>query len=65
MAPRPHAPPGEPTLPFQLELLKLQMSFFVGCGEVKLCLLLYVIILIMLNNFFQNASLWFREDFSW
>lgn len=41
------------------------MNFFVGCGEVKLCLLLYVIVLTMLNNFFQNASLWFREDLSW
>lgn len=56
----PHSPPRGPavmSLPFQLELLKLQMNFFVGCGEVKLCLLLYIIILIMLNNFFQKAFL--------
>lgn len=52
-------------LPFQREFPELQMNFFVGCGEVRLCLLLYVIVLIMLNNFFQNASLWFIEDFSW
>lgn len=57
-------PPGW-ALPFQLEFLKLQMNFFVGCGEVKLCLLLYIIVLIMLNNFFQTASLWFTEALSW
>lgn len=39
------------------------MNFFVGCGEVRLCLLLYVIVLIMLNNFFQNASLVYRRLF--
>ena len=70
-APCPHSPlpclenPPPWALPFQLEFLKLQMNLFVGYGEVKLCLLLYIIVLIMLNNFFQTASLCFTEDISW
>lgn len=70
-APCPHSPrpclenPPPWALPFQLEFLKLQMNLFVGYEEVKLCLLLYIIVLIMLNNLFQIASLCFTENLSW
>lgn len=70
-APCPHSPrpcletPPLGVLPLQLEFLKLQRNLFVRYGEVKLCLLLYIIVLIMLNNFFQTASLCFTEDLSW
>jgi hypothetical protein len=56
--PLPESPLGQ-DLPFQLELLKLQMNLFVGCGEGKLCLLLYIIVLIMLNHFFQKGFFFF------
>lgn len=61
-------PAGEPTLTssaFPAQLPKPQMNFFVRCGEVKLRLLLQVIVLIMLNNFFQNVSLGLTGDLSW